>query len=111
MDTLVTYRQYIQQLLEEDQRRTPSYGDIYREAISDPVHDHYQLMSIGWYKQQRIHACIWHIDIRNGKIWIQHDGTEDGIANRLLARGVPKTDIVLGYQSPFKRQFTEFAVE
>jgi hypothetical protein len=51
---------------------------------------------------------IWHI--RDEKIWIQHDGTEGGIANELVERGVPKQDIVLAFHSPFKRQFTEFAV-
>jgi hypothetical protein len=58
-----------------------------------------------------VYGSIVHLDIRNGKIWIQHDGTEVGIANRLVEAGVPKTDIVLGFHSPFKRQFTEFAVE
>ncbi len=52
-----------------------------------------------------------HIVIQNGKIWIQHAGTEDGIANRLVELGVAKGDIVLGFQSPYKRRFTEFAVE
>lgn len=51
-----------------------------------------------------------HINIRNDKIWIQHDGTEAGVANLLVEMGVPKTDIVLAYQSPFKRRYTEFAV-
>jgi hypothetical protein len=51
-----------------------------------------------------------HLDIKDGKIWIQHDGTEIGIANQLVALGVPKSDIVLAFHSPFKRQFTEFAV-
>jgi hypothetical protein len=111
MDKLVSYRQYIRQLLEEYRQHTPSYGDIQLEAIVDPVQDHYQLMSIGWHNQQRIHGCILHIDIRDGKIWIQHDGTEEGLANRLVEFGVPKDDIVLGFQSPFKRRYTEFAVE
>ncbi|MFN6539298.1 MAG: element excision factor XisI family protein [Nostoc sp. EkiNYC01] len=51
-----------------------------------------------------------HLDIKNEKIWIQHDGTEGGIADELTNRGVPKQDIVLAFHSPFKRQFTEFAV-
>jgi hypothetical protein len=110
MDKLVTYRAYIHQLLDEDQQITASYGDIQREVVIDASHDHYQLLSIGWHKQQRIHSCIWHVDIHDGKIWIQHDGTEAGIANRLVERGVPKSDIVLAFQSPFKRQFSEFAV-
>ncbi len=38
------------------------------------------------------------------------DGTEIGIANELVARNMPKHDIIIGFHSPFKRQFTEFAV-
>lgn len=44
------------------------------------------------------------------KIWIQRDGTEMGIANELIAAGVSKEDIVLGFHAPYKRQFTDFAV-
>ena len=51
-----------------------------------------------------------HVDIQNGKIWIQHDGTKGGIANELVELGVPKQDIVLAFHAPYRRQFTEFAV-
>jgi hypothetical protein len=51
-----------------------------------------------------------HIDIINGKMWIQRDGTEDGIANELVRAGVPKDRIVLGFRSPAIRKHTEFAV-
>jgi hypothetical protein len=51
-----------------------------------------------------------HIDIKNGKIWIQHHGTEVGDANELVELGVPKEDIVLAYHAPYQRQYTGFAV-
>jgi len=60
------------------------------ELITDMVHDHYQLLSVGWNKLERIHSTLIHIDIRDGKIWIQQDGTEEGIANRLVELGVSK---------------------
>ncbi|MFM6201853.1 MAG: element excision factor XisI family protein, partial [Dolichospermum sp.] len=44
------------------------------------------------------------------KIWIQYDDTEEGIANDLIAAGVPKEDIVLGFRHPRIRPFTNFAV-
>jgi hypothetical protein len=44
---------------------------------------------------------------RFGATW---NGTEDDIAADLVVAGVPKEDIVLGFQSPFMRQFTEYAV-
>jgi len=88
----------------------PAHDQIERETIIDPVQGHYQLMSIVWDGQRRVHGCLLHVDIKNGKIWIQHDGTEEGIANRLVAAGIPKEEIVLAFHSPFKRQFTEFAI-
>jgi hypothetical protein len=53
---------------------------------------------------------LLHLDIKNGKIWIQYDGTEDGIAYELLKLGVPYQDIVLGFQPARVRSDTEFAV-
>ncbi|HEY9670196.1 MAG TPA: element excision factor XisI family protein [Waterburya sp.] len=38
------------------------------------------------------------------------NGTEDAIADQLVALGVPKQDIVLAYNAPHVRQYTEFAM-
>ncbi|WP_425445542.1 element excision factor XisI family protein [Tychonema bourrellyi] len=54
--------------------------------------------------------CIIYIEIKDGKIWIERDGTEIGVANELLEAGVPKTDIVLAFYAPYRRPYTEFAV-
>jgi hypothetical protein len=104
------YRRYVIELLKQYGRYKPSYGDVEVELIFDRENDHYQLMTVGWNKQQRIHGCIAHIDINGGKIWIQHDGTEIGLANELVELGVPKEDIVLAFHAPYKWQFTGFAV-
>jgi hypothetical protein len=50
------------------------------------------------------------MDIKDSKIWIQHDGTESGVANELVELGVSKEDIVLAYHPPYKRAYTTFAV-
>ncbi len=110
MDTLDLYREKIKEALMDYSQDSRPSSDVEIETIVDTHNDHYQLMTVGWCGEQRIHGTILHLDIRGGKIWIQHDGTEEGIAYRLVAAGVPKSDIVLGFQSPFKRQFTEFAV-
>lgn len=111
MDKLSRYRQFVQQIIDEYSQYKPSYGDVEVEAIVDTTRDHYQLLSVGWNKHQRIHGSILHLDIRNEKIWVQYDGTEEGIANRLVELGVPKTDIVLAFHPTYKRALTNFAVE
>ncbi|MEB3118198.1 MAG: element excision factor XisI family protein [Limnothrix sp.] len=51
-----------------------------------------------------------HIDLQQGKVWIQYDGTEVGIANELVERGIPKEEIVLAYHSPLTHQYDGLAV-
>ena len=52
-----------------------------------------------------------HVELIKDKIWIQYDGTEEGIATDLLEAGVPKEHIVLGFRPPEIRPYTGFAVE
>ena len=110
MDNLTRYRQFVQQIIDEYSQYKPSYGEVELETIADTTRDHYQLLSVGWNKHQRIHGSILHLDIRDGKIWIQYDGTEEGVANRLVELGVPNEDIVLAFHPPYKRPYTNFAV-
>lgn len=104
------YRQLVQDLLQEYSNIRANNEEVEAEAIFDTQRDRYQVVHVGWSNKRRVYGCVLHLDIKDGKIWIQHDGTEGGIANELVERGVPKHDIVLGFHSPFKRQFTEFAV-
>jgi hypothetical protein len=79
------------------------------QLIFDTERHHYQVLNIGWKEQKRIYGVIVHVDLKEDKIWVQRDGTEIGIANQLIAAGVPKQDIILGFYAPYKRSLTEFA--
>ena len=110
MDKLQQYRQIIRQLLDEQSHPYTYSNDVDTEIICDTEHDHYQLAYVGWEEQQRVFSLILHFDIKDGKIWIQHNGTEAAIAQILTEKGVPASDIVLGFHSPFKRQFSGYAI-
>lgn len=110
MDKLNQYREIIRRIIQEYGSYKPAYGQVEREVIIDPIRDHYELMNVGWDGVQRIHGCVIHLDIINGKIWIQHDGTNRPVADALLEAGVPKEDIVLGFHPEYVRADTEFAV-
>lgn len=107
------YQQYIQQLLSERRERASSQRNTQEyevQTVFDTERDHYQLLYVGWRGNKREFGCILHLDIKGGKIWIQHDGTEVGIANQLVELGVPKQDIVLAFHEPAVRQFTGFGI-
>ena len=79
------------------------------QVLTDEKHDKYQLLAVGWEKNERIYYIIFHADIIGGKIWVQEDNTEEGFANLLLKKGINKQDIVLAYYPESHRKFTEFA--
>ncbi len=110
MEKTDLYRKYIREVIQRHSY-PPAYGDTEVQNIFDTERDHYQLVYTGWHNKYREYGCIMHLDIKNGKIWIQHDGTEIGVADELVSMGVPKEDIVLAYHPPYKRPYSGFAVE
>jgi hypothetical protein len=111
MEKLEQYRQYVQQVIKEYSQLGSANDEIEQQLIFDTVGDHYQLMYVGWKNRRRQHGCVLHLDIKNNKIWIQHDGTEVGIADELVKLGVPKEDIVLAFHEPLVREYTGFAID
>jgi len=108
METVEKYRVHVQKLIEKYGHC--SSNDVETQIITDEKHDHYQLVHVGWCNNRRTYGCVLHIDLKNDKIWIQHDGTEIGMANELVALGVPKEDIVLAFHAPYKRPYTGFGL-
>ena len=110
MDKLDGYRQIVREILTEHGKVQPVYGEISMKLLFDVERDRYQLLRTGWQGDRRVFGALIHIDLEDGKIWIQYDGTEIGVANELTEKGISKTDIVLAYHSPFMRQYNGFAI-
>lgn len=110
MDKRSHYRKTIRQILETYVRWTRSKDHDDTEVVIDPERDHYELLQVGWDEDRRIHHCVIHVDIRDGKFWIQYDGTDRPVAEELLDVGVPREDIVLAFHPAELRQYTGFAV-
>lgn len=110
MDRLETYRQIIRETLKPYVNISYANVDVRNQAAFAPETDQYLVVSVGWGKEGRIHGCLIHVSIQDGKVWIQRDGTEDGIANELVQAGIPKDEIVLGFHEPEIRPYTGFAV-
>lgn len=110
MDKLEQYRNFIEQILTEHADISTTTDTVKAKLIFDRDRDRYQLMYVGWQGNKRVFGPVMHFDIQDGKIWIQYNGTEDAVAERLVEMGVLPSDIVLGFHSAFKRQFTPYAV-
>ena len=110
VERIESYRNFVEKVIGEYAAIPYSHGEIEQRVYFDREKDVYMLYVVGWDDGKRIHSINIHADIISGKIWIQHDNTEEGIATDLEQADVPKSDIVLAFHAPELRKYTEYAV-
>ncbi|MFN4255391.1 MAG: XisI protein [Saprospiraceae bacterium] len=106
MDKVAAYKKIARSVVESLGRMVkPTFDGIETEVITDDEKGHYLLFMVGWHNRQWHYASLLHIDIKSdGKVWLQHDGTDLVIAEELVEKGIPKHDIVLAYKTPSARE-------
>lgn len=112
MDRVANYQKLIKQALNEyaELLKSPPAPPYEIALAFDDEHQQYLLREVGWAKDKWVGTTVLHVALRGGKIWIDEDWTEDGIARWLLRHGVPKEDIMLGFQPPEAQELTELAL-
>jgi hypothetical protein len=84
-------------------------GDRQLESLTicDSTNDYYLLMDVGYDHVGRADDVIVHLRLRDdGKVLIEYDGIEYGIAHDLIEAGIAREDILLNmYATP--RPWTE----
>ena len=115
MDRLAFYHQTIQtiQTILTDYHNANLKAEsqvLESQLVFDQDRDQYLLLLMGWEDDRRLKSVLIHVRIHQRKIWIEEDWTEEGVATDLLAAGLSRDEIVLGFHPPQVRQYTEFAV-
>jgi hypothetical protein len=109
MGPLDAWRDTIERILSEYAAIPYRYGDVRTEVVFDRKRDRYLIVDTGWERGDRVYGTIVHVDICDGRVWIQYDGTERGVAPELVTAGIPRESIVLGFREPELRKYTGFA--
>ena len=110
MDDINTLKQATIKVLQDYYDFLGQDPDSELQLVIDEKNNHYLLLETGWYKNQRIYGNLIHIDLLKGKLWIQNDSTEEGVANELVKLGISPQKIVLAFKTPERRKITDFAV-
>jgi XisI protein len=110
MANIKDYEQVVLEVLhaEKIERGASGVQDI---VIADKESRHYQLLRTGWETDAFfINKLVFHFHISdNGKIWLLSNNTDIPITDELIKRGVPVSDIVLGFHPEKYRAHSGFA--
>ncbi len=87
MERLNKYREIIRTFLANSIAPSSNDPNFETQLICDTDHDHYQLVSLGWQGHRRFYSVLIHLDIKDGKVWIQKNDTDRLIAQELVALG------------------------
>ena len=110
MDKELNYKKAVKKFITEQSQDQGSFPEIKTSPVIDDAGGHYLVYHSGWLNNRRTYSCYLHIDVLNGKVVIQHNGTNLEIADELMSLGVQREDIVLEFHPPYSRQHTGFAV-
>jgi XisI protein len=104
------YQKIILAYLEEEanDRHIP---DIEFQVIEDKQNHHLQLVETGWLGKRFIHSVLFHFHIKpTGKVWLLANNTDILVAEELVKRNIPASDIVIGFHPIAVREFSGFGV-
>jgi hypothetical protein len=113
MEKVKKYKEAVKNVIKDIYSISPSDEYVETQMIIDDERGHYLLFSVGWENSNWVYGSFVHVDVKeDGKVWLQHDGTNLKVAEELSNAGIPKKDIVIGFQPPHARKFMpEFALE
>ena len=112
MDKVKNYKELVLSVIEDIAAFSPSTEEVETQMIIDEKRGHYLLYAVGWENKHWIYGSFVHIDVKeNGRVWLQHDGTDLRVAEELIKKGILKEDIVIGFQPvQYRKLMDGFAV-
>ncbi len=100
MATIETLREAIARVFRSWEEYPNPVLSMFRVVgVMDTFHDRYTLTHLDFDGDRYKSHLLAYLEIRDGKIWLLTDNTEDGIATELVAEGIGKDQIVLGFYS------------
>jgi XisI protein len=106
MNTPKTDQDAVKLVIQKYARFKPSHGDVRLDTVFDEANDRYALMQVGWDRGRRVRGNLIYVTLREGKVWIEYDGMEQGITQDLIAAGIPQERIVLAFQADLQTAVT-----
>lgn len=108
MDKITKYQTIIATTLKK--YATSNVPGMEDQVILDFENNHFQLITIGWNDGKYIFLPLIHFDIKpDGKIWLMANNTDVRIAEELVEKGIPRNEIVIGFQPAALRSISDYA--
>lgn len=97
MDTSLSDREIVKQVIQHYAQFKPSHGNIRLDTVFDDEQSRYALMQVGWDQGRRVRGNLIYVTLQNNQVWIEYDGMEQGITDDLITAGIPSERILQAF--------------
>ena len=96
MDKIKKYRKALKDILVRHSKiKFENMPLVKSEVIIDTNKRHFVLMDMGWSNLGFIHKWVFHLEIKEDKVYLHKNMTDFDIVEALIENGIKKTDIVI----------------
>lgn len=82
---------------------------VEQQLIINPDKTQFLLVAVGWHNDIYTHYVVFHLQIRDNKVWLHENRTDVDIAQELVDNGIPKSSIILGFVEALLRVDSGYA--
>ena len=106
MDRIERYRKIVEELLVryDELARHPIDPQIEDLCVFDRERDCYMWFQLGWQQGSRLCGATVLIRLCEGRVLLEADWTDFGVADDLISAGIAEEDLVLAFQPPALRE-------
>lgn len=109
MDTINIYRKILTIFFEERAAiQNEQDNGLQAQLLINEAKTNFLLLKMGWKNKLFVHTVTFHMELKEGKVWIYENKTDVDLTGVLVDRGVDGRDVVLGYLSPALRALQRF---
>jgi len=111
MDRINKYKDIIQEeLCCQSSNDLSNAPDLKQQLIFDEARTHFLVVISGWQEYEYVHQCIFHVEVKEGLVYVHEDRTDVVLVDRLIEKGIPKSVIVPSFLPVYEREMGDYAV-
>lgn len=110
-DKLTKYKKILKELFKcQASLHFANEPEVEQQLIINKEETQFIIMVVGWYEEYYKHFALLHVQLKEGKVWLHQNNTDEDVGSILEEKGIPKSELVLGFFTPFERELSDYAV-
>lgn len=85
--------------------------NVQSQLIVDEAKGSFAMFLFGWYRNKYVHTLMFHIEPKEGQVWIYQNNTDYFIDEALMNEGIAEENIIAAWETPYELESTNLVAQ